>query len=57
VGGFGEVFYHCVVFLLRVEYSALLIKVIVILTNKKDFIIEEKKKKDLTALKLFVNFM
>lgn len=57
MGGFGEVFYHCVVFLLRVEYSALLIKVIVILTNKKDFIIEEKKKKDLTALKLFVNFM
>lgn len=57
MGGFGEVFYHCVVFLLRVEYSVLLIKVIVILTNKKDFIIEEKKKKDLTALKLFVNFM
>lgn len=39
MGGFGEVFYHCVVFLLRVEYSVLLIKVIVILTNKKDFII------------------
>lgn len=38
MGGLGR-FSITVVFLLRVEYSILLIKVIVILTNKKDFII------------------
>lgn len=39
VGGLGRFSITVLFFLLRVGYSILLIKVIVILTNKKDFII------------------